>query len=96
MLSLLWILCPSCTKAISDIATIFPNKLRVCRSCGRPFLVSFANHLCHVVEGEALAAADGGALVVVLPGGEEKELAALAGFHALAAGLGEVGEAVLL
>ena len=51
---------------------------------------------CHFVEGEALVAADGEALVVVLPGGEEQKLATGAGFHALAAGLGKVGEAVLL
>ena len=55
-------------------------------------LTPLANHLCHVVEGEALGAADGEVLVVVLPGGEQEQLAALAGFHALAAGLGEVSE----
>lgn len=43
-----------------------------------------------------MASADGEALVMVLPRGEQEELSALAGFHALAAGLGEVGEAVLL
>ena len=41
-------------------------------------------------------AGDGEALVVVLPGGKDEELAASTGFHALAAGLGEVGEAVFL
>ena len=40
------------------------------------------NHPGHVVEGEALVAADGEALVVVLPVSEEKELAAGAGLHA--------------
>ena len=43
-----------------------------------------ANHLCQVVQLEALPAADGELFVVVLPGGEKEELAALAGIHALA------------
>ena len=58
--------------------------------------VSFANPLCHVVEHEALVSADGKVLVVVFPGGKEQKLSALAGFHALSAGLGKVCEAVLL
>lgn len=56
----------------------------------------FTYPLCHLVELEALASFDGEAFAVVFPGGEQEELSALAGFHALAAGLGEVGEAVLL
>lgn len=43
-----------------------------------------------------MGAADGEALVVVLPRGKEKELTAHAGIHALTAGLGEVGKAVFL
>ena len=43
-----------------------------------------------------MVAADGEALVVVLPRGNEEELTALAGFHALASWFGKVGETVLL
>lgn len=55
-----------------------------------------ANHPRHVVERHALTSADGEAFVVVLPWGKKEELTALAGFHALATGFGEVREAVLL
>ena len=43
-----------------------------------------------------MVAADDEALVVMVPRSKEKELAALAGFHALAVGLGKVGETILL
>ena len=54
------------------------------------------NHAGKVVEGKALVARDGQALVVVLPRSEQEELAAGAGIHALTSGLGQVGKAVLL
>ena len=50
----------------------------------------------HVVQGEALAAADGCALVVVLPRREDEQLSSSTGLHALPARFGQVGEAVLL
>lgn len=50
----------------------------------------------HVVQGEALAAADGCALVVVLPRREDEQLPSGTGLHALPARLGQVSEAVLL
>ena len=55
-----------------------------------------ANHLCQVIQLEALVTANGELLVVVLPGGKKEKLAALAGIHALASWFGEVGEAVFL
>ena len=58
-----------------------------------PLLLTY--HAGKVVEGEALVATDGEALVVVVPGSEEQELAACTGLHALAARLGEVSETVL-
>ena len=54
-----------------------------------------ADEAGHIVQGQALVATDGEALVVVVPGSKEQQLAAGAGLHALAAGLGKVGEAVL-
>ena len=50
----------------------------------------------HVVQGKALAAADGCALVVVLPRREDEQLPSGTSLHALPARLGQVGEAVLL
>ena len=49
-----------------------------------------------VVEFEALAAADGELLVVVLPWGEDEQLAAGTGLHSLAIGLCQVCKSVLL
>ena len=54
-----------------------------------------ADETGHVVQGQTLVATDGETLVVMAPRSEEQELAAGAGLHALAAGLGKVGEAVL-
>lgn len=56
----------------------------------------FANHPGHIIQGEALVAADGELLIMVLPRSEEEQLAAGAGLHAGAAGLGKVSKAVLL
>ena len=56
---------------------------------------ALTNQPAHIIERQALVATDGEALVVMAPGSEEQQLAAGAGLHALAAGLGKVGEAVL-
>ena len=50
----------------------------------------------HVVQREALVAADGCAFVVVLPRREDEQLPSGTGLHALPARFGQVGEAVLL
>lgn len=56
----------------------------------------FTYHPRQIVQCQALSSADGDVLVMVLPRCEDEELAAGAGLHALASGLGQVGEAVLL
>ena len=50
----------------------------------------------HLVEGEALVAAAGGMLVVVLPWCHDEKAAFSAGFHSFPSRLGQVGEAILL
>ena len=59
-------------------------------------LLLLTNHAGKVVEDEALVAGDGDALVVVLPWGEQEELAAGTGIHSLTSGFGEFGKAILL
>lgn len=62
----------------------------------RYWLRAVADGFGHFVQLEALIALDGELFVVVLPGGEDKQLTAGAGVHSLATGLRQVGEAVLL
>ena len=59
-------------------------------------LFAFTEAAGNVVECKALSPADGELLVVVLPRGEDEELTAGTGFHASAAWLRKVCEAVLL
>ena len=54
------------------------------------------NHPRHFVKRKALVTADGEALVVVIPRSQQQELTTGTGIHALSAGLGKVGKAVLL
>lgn len=50
----------------------------------------------HLVQTEALVAADGEVLVMVLPGCKQEELTTGAGIHAAAAWLGKIRKAVFL
>ena len=62
----------------------------------RDALPALAEPVGDVVQGQALVAANGELLVVMLPRGKDEELTSGTGFHAATAGLGKVGEAVLL
>ena len=57
---------------------------------------AFADGFCHVVELQALASLYRQSFVVMLPRGEDEQLATGTGFHALATGFCEVGETVFL
>ncbi len=60
------------------------------------FILILTYQPCQIIQLEALAAADGESLVVVLPWGKEEQLTSGTCVHALASWFGEVGEAVFL
>lgn len=60
----------------SPVTNINPN------GYPRVLALYFANHPGHIIQGEALVAADGELLIMVLPRSEEEQLAAGAGLHA--------------